>query len=57
MLPARERCPEADGLIEGKQFFVIHAARQTGKTTLLNALEQALNASGRYHALYCSFSP
>ncbi len=54
MLPARERCPEADGLIEGKQFFVIHAARQTGKTTLLNALEQALNASGRYHALYCS---
>jgi len=54
MLPARERCPQVDGLIEGKQFFVIHAARQTGKTTLLNALERLLSAGDRYHALYCS---
>jgi hypothetical protein len=54
MLPAAARCAELLGLIERRQFFVIHAARQTGKTTLLNALEQDLNAGGRYHALYCS---
>jgi len=41
-------------LIERKHFFVIHAPRQSGKTTLLNALEQQLEAGERYHALYCS---
>ena len=54
MLGARERCGELLDLIESKQFFVIHAARQTGKTTLLNNLEQELNAGDEYHALYCS---
>jgi len=54
MLPSEERCPGVRALVDGKQFFVIHAARQTGKTTLLNALERDLNAFGRYHALYCS---
>jgi Holliday junction resolvase len=37
-----------------KQYFVIHAARQSGKTTYLRDLEQRLNASGEYYALYCS---
>jgi hypothetical protein len=54
MLEAGARCREMMGLIDGKQFFVLHAARQTGKTTLLNELEQELNAGDRYHALYCS---
>ena len=54
MLEAGERCREMMGLIDGKQFFVLHAARQTGKTTLLNEIEQELNAGDRYHALYCS---
>ena len=41
-------------LIEDKKYFVIHAARQSGKTTLLRALARLVNAEGRYSALYCS---
>jgi len=32
----------------------MHAARQSGKTTLLLDLVQELNASGEYYAIYCS---
>jgi hypothetical protein len=53
-LPSLERLPQIDRLIETKQFFVIHAARQTGKTTLLKALAHELENTGRYHAFYCS---
>ncbi|MDR3187659.1 MAG: AAA-like domain-containing protein [Prevotellaceae bacterium] len=41
-------------LIAQKQYFVIHAARQSGKTTYLRDLTQRLNAGGQYYALYCS---
>ncbi|MCP4695430.1 MAG: hypothetical protein GY862_01075 [Gammaproteobacteria bacterium] len=54
MLPAQERCQGLLRLIERKQYFVIHAARQSGKTTLLLDLVRQLNESGDYHALYCS---
>ncbi len=54
MLPAQTRCKNLVELIAQKQYFVIHAARQTGKTTLLFELERQLNASGKYHVLYCS---
>ncbi len=54
MLEPEARCPGLMDLIDGEFFFVIHAPRQSGKTTLLNTLEQRLNAAGQYHALYCS---
>ncbi len=54
MLPAQERCRGLLSLIEREQYFVIHAARQSGKTTLLLDLVRQLNDSGDYHALYCS---
>ena len=54
LVPALARLPQLGGLIAAKQFFVIHAARQSGKTTLLNALEQELNAKHEVAALYCS---
>jgi hypothetical protein len=41
-------------LIDQKQYFAIHAARQSGKTTYLKDLTQRLNAGGKYYALYCS---
>ena len=41
-------------IIDSKQYFVIHAARQSGKTTLLKELSKNINAQGNYHALYCS---
>ena len=33
MLPAAERLPEVMSLIRKKQYFVVHAQRQCGKTT------------------------
>jgi hypothetical protein len=54
LVPALARLPQLPGLIATKQVFVIHAARQSGKTTLLNVLEQELNDAGTHVALYCS---
>jgi len=54
IVPVLERLPQLPRLIATKQFFVIHAARQSGKTTLLKALARDLNAKGTHVALYCS---
>ena len=43
-----------ENLIEYGQYFVIHAARQSGKTTYLQDLAQRLHVEGKYYALYCS---
>jgi hypothetical protein len=39
-------------LIEQKKYFVLHAPRQTGKTSLMLELVKQLNEVGRYKALY-----
>ena len=54
LLPALARLPELSGLIATKQYFVIHAARQSGKTTLLKALATEINGGTERVALYCS---
>ncbi|WP_218006002.1 ATP-binding protein [Actinomadura hibisca] len=54
MLDPLARLPEARGLVEQGKYFVVHAPRQTGKTTALAALARELNATGRYAAV--SFS-
>jgi hypothetical protein len=54
MLDAESRLTDVRELIDSNQYFVIHAARQSGKTTLLNSLEQTINGQGMYYALYCS---
>lgn len=54
MIPALSRLPEAPGLVEQMGYFVVHAPRQTGKTTALRALAEELTASGRYAALHFS---
>ncbi len=38
-------------LIDGRHYFIIHAPRQTGKTTYLYALMRQLNQEGKYTAL------
>ncbi|WP_261561778.1 ATP-binding protein [Frankia tisae] len=48
------RLPQAPGLVAQDGYFVVHAPRQTGKTTALRALAAELTASGRYAALYFS---
>jgi len=54
LLPSAERLGEVAGLIAREQYFVIHAARQSGKTTLLLDLRNTLEAAGRHRALYCT---
>ena len=51
MLPPLERIPEARGLVDRGAYFVVHAPRQSGKTTSLRALAKALTEEGRYAAL------
>jgi len=52
MLPAAERLPEVMQLVNNKQYFVLHAPRQCGKTTGFLSLMQAINAKGDMVALY-----
>jgi len=52
--PLRDMGKELADLIERRFYFVIHAARQSGKTTLLWELADKINAEGKYYALYCS---
>ncbi|MEM9453839.1 MAG: ATP-binding protein [Myxococcota bacterium] len=54
MLPPLSRLPDLRLFIERKQYFVIHAPRQTGKTTALQALARGLADEGRYAAAYVS---
>jgi hypothetical protein len=54
MIPAAQRLPEGPGLVEQGAYFVVHAPRQTGKTTALRALAEQLTAGGRHAALYFS---
>jgi predicted AAA+ superfamily ATPase len=51
MLPAESRLPEARSLIDQEQYFVVHAPRQSGKTTTLATLARALTAEGRHLAV------
>ena len=52
--PFRDLYPEVMSLIEVQQYFVVHAPRQTGKTTFLHALAHRLNREGDYVSVVCS---
>jgi hypothetical protein len=58
-LPPLERFDlfEIELLIAQKKYFVLHAPRQTGKTTSLLALQDYLNQQGKYHCLYFNVEP
>ena len=49
-----ERNREIMPLIEQEQYFVIHAARQSGKTNLIRTLTEEINKKGEFYALYIS---
>ena len=51
MIPAGRRLSQIRDLIDGELYFVIHAPRQTGKTTLLRNLSRELTEEGRYAAV------
>ena len=48
----RFNLPEILSLIDQKKYFILHAPRQTGKTTCLLALMEYLNRAGGYTCLY-----
>ena len=54
MLPAAARLPEVLSLVENQAYFVLHAPRQSGKTTSMMALAVQLTATGRYAALHAT---
>ena len=43
---------EVLSLIQQKKYFILHAPRQTGKTSSLLALQEHINRGGNYHCLY-----
>ncbi|WP_437678329.1 ATP-binding protein [Sorangium sp. So ce131] len=54
MIPPERRFGECPALVDKQAYFVVHAPRQTGKTTTMKALAGALTAAGRYAALHFS---
>lgn len=53
-LPVLARLPDVRRLVDEKLYFVLHAPRQTGKTTTLLALARELTHEGRYAAVLVS---
>ncbi|MCW2931237.1 MAG: hypothetical protein JWM19_2199 [Actinomycetia bacterium] len=49
MLPPEPRLPEARPLIDRELYFVVHAPRQTGKTTTLRALARQISSQGAWY--------
>ena len=58
-LPPLQRWDLAEilSLIDRKKYFLLHAPRQTGKTSCLLALADYLNREGRYRAVYANIEP
>ncbi len=54
LLPPARRLPEVRGLVDRQSYFVLHAPRQSGKTTALLTLAAELTAEGRYAAALVS---
>ena len=64
MVPQRHYCipplsridlDEVLELVEDMRYFILHAPRQTGKTSVLKALADHLNATGEYRCVYANF--
>ena len=54
MLSPTVRLPDLEELIQQRSYFVLHAPRQTGKTTAMLALAQQLTNTGNYAAVMVS---
>ena len=54
MLSPTVRLPDLEELIQQRSYFVLHAPRQTGKTTAMLALAKQLTATGNYAAVMVS---
>jgi type II secretory pathway predicted ATPase ExeA len=52
MLPPERRLERVLEFIEERRYFTLHAGRQTGKTTSLQWLQEHLNATGKWRAVW-----
>lgn len=57
MVPAAGRIPGVQELVETQSYFVLHAPRQSGKTTAILESAAELMATGRYAAAVVSVEP
>lgn len=55
MVAPLKRLTDIENLVNKELYFMIHAPRQSGKTTYLHALTQKLNSEGKYIAVVVSF--
>ncbi|MFM6080004.1 MAG: ATP-binding protein, partial [Dolichospermum sp.] len=53
-ISATSRLPDLSTLIEQESYFVLHAPRQTGKTTAMLSLAKQLTDTGNYAAVMVS---
>ncbi|HIJ33125.1 MAG TPA: ATP-binding protein, partial [Gammaproteobacteria bacterium] len=55
-IPSLERIDweEVKVLMASKKYFLLHAPRQTGKTSALLEMMETLNRAGEYNALYAN---
>jgi hypothetical protein len=51
-IPHRLNYNEVFDLIDRKQFFILHAPRQSGKTTAIQEIARQINLNGKYNAVY-----
>jgi hypothetical protein len=56
MLPVLPRLPGIGKMIERENYFILHAPRQSGKTTYLKFLTDKINQDGQWYALNCSLA-
>ncbi|MDR2197980.1 MAG: AAA-like domain-containing protein [Deltaproteobacteria bacterium] len=54
MLPVLPRIQGIDEMFDGEYYFIIHAPRQSGKTTYLNTLTDRICAETNFYGLCCS---
>jgi hypothetical protein len=51
------RLSSVRALVEQEKYFILHAPRQTGKTTTMISFVQAMNQEGQYAAVYANVEP
>ncbi|MDR1297557.1 MAG: hypothetical protein LBO05_09345, partial [Deltaproteobacteria bacterium] len=56
MLPVLPRLPVVSKMIEANKYFILHAPRQSGKTTCLQFLTEKINRDNNYYAFKCSLA-
>lgn len=56
-LDPMQRLSSVRGLVEQQKYFILHAPRQTGKTTTMISFVQAINSEGKYLAVYANVEP